>query len=432
MNILIVNIKQIVQVERDEYTLRRSGSEMSVLNTIDSGFIFIEGDVIKDIGEMPDDASGGVKSLVERFGGERFVAKVIDATGKMVFPSFCDSHTHLVYAGSREGEFTDKIRGLTYQEIAKRGGGILNSAALLHRTSEDDLYRQSVERAWEIIAHGTGAVEIKSGYGLNTQDELKMLRVTKRIAQTTPLTVKTTFLGAHAVPEEFKGRREEYVDEIISVMIPLVASEDLAEFIDVFTEDGFFSVEDTDRIFNAAIKYGLRPKIHANQMSFSGGIDVAVKYNAISADHLEFTSEREFDLMLKNETIATLLPGSTFFLEMDYAPARKMINHGLTVALATNYNPGSSPYSDMKFIMGLAALKMKMTPEEVINAATLNGAAAMGLSESHGTIAVGKTANLFITRPIPSYSFIPYALTTPVAETVILNGTVVNVNDRVF
>lgn len=432
MNILIVNIKQIVQVERDEYTLRRSGSEMSVLNTIDSGFIFIEGDVIKDIGEMPDDASGGVKSLVERFGGERFVAKVIDATGKMVFPSFCDSHTHLVYAGSREGEFTDKIRGLTYQEIAKRGGGILNSAALLHRTSEDDLYRQSVERAWEIIAHGTGAVEIKSGYGLNTQDELKMLRVAKRIAQTTPLTVKTTFLGAHAVPEEFKGRREEYVDEIISVMIPLVASEDLAEYIDVFTEDGFFSVEDTDRIFNAAIKYGLRPKIHANQMSFSGGVDVAVKYNAISADHLEFTSEREFDLMLKNETIATLLPGSTFFLEMDYAPARKMINHGLTVALATNYNPGSSPYSDMKFIMGLAALKMKMTPEEVINAATLNGAAAMGLSESHGTIAVSKTANLFITRPIPSYSFIPYALTTPVAETVILNGTVVNVNDRVF
>ena len=432
MNILIVNIKQIVQIERDEYTLRRSGREMSVLDTIDNGFIFIEGDTIRGLGEMPDEASGGVKSLVERFGGERFVGKVIDATGKMVFPSFCDSHTHLVYAGSREGEFTDKIRGLTYQEIAKRGGGILNSAALLHRTSEDELYRQSVERAWEIIAHGTGAVEIKSGYGLNTHDELKMLRVAKRVAQTTPLTVKTTFLGAHAIPEEFKGRREEYVDEIISVMIPLVATDDLAEYVDVFTEEGFFSVEDTDRIFNAAIKYGLRPKIHANQMSFSGGVDVAVKYNAISADHLEFTTEREFELMLKNETIATLLPGSTFFLEMDYAPARKMINHGLTVALATNYNPGSSPYSDMKFIMGLAALKMKMTPQEVINAATLNGAAAMGLSESHGTIAVGKTANLFITRPIPSYSFIPYALTTPVAETVILNGTVVNICDRSF
>lgn len=432
MNILIVNIKQIVQIERDEYTLRRSGREMSVLDTIDNGFIFIEGDTIRGLGEMPDEASGGVKSLVERFGGERFVGKVIDATGKMVFPSFCDSHTHLVYAGSREGEFTDKIRGLTYQEIAKRGGGILNSAALLHRTSEDELYRQSVERAWEIIAHGTGAVEIKSGYGLNTHDELKMLRVAKRVAQTTPLTVKTTFLGAHAIPEEFKGRRGEYVDEIISVMIPLVATDDLAEYVDVFTEEGFFSVEDTDRIFNAAIKYGLRPKIHANQMSFSGGVDVAVKYNAISADHLEFTSEREFELMLKNETIATLLPGSTFFLEMDYAPARKMINHGLTVALATNYNPGSSPYSDMKFIMGLAALKMKMTPQEVINAATLNGAAAMGLSESHGTIAVGKTANLFITRPIPSYSFIPYALTTPVAETVILNGTVVNICDRSF
>ena len=432
MGILIINIKQIVQVERDEYTLRRSGREMSVLDTIDNGFIYIDGDTIRELGEMPGEASGGIKSLVERFGGERGVENVIDATGKLVFPSYCDSHTHLVYAGSREGEFTDKIRGLTYQEIAKRGGGILNSAALLHRTSEDELYRQSVERAWEIIAHGIGAVEIKSGYGLNTDDELKMLRVAKRIADTTPLSVKTTFLGAHAVPEEFKGRREEYVDEIISVMIPLVASEELAEYIDVFTEEGFFSVEDTDRIFNAAIKYGLRPKIHANQMSFSGGVDVAVKYNAISADHLEFTAKREFDLMLKNETIATLLPGSTFFLEMEYAPARKMINHGLAVALATNYNPGSSPYSDMKFIMGLAALKMKMTPQEVINAATLNGAAAMGLSETHGTIAQGKAANLFITRPIPSYSFIPYALTTPVVETVILNGTVVNICNRGF
>lgn len=432
MSILIINIKQIVQVERDEYALRRSGGEMSVLDTIDNGFIFVDGDTIRELGEMPDEASGGVKSLIEKFGGERGVGNVIDATGKFVFPSYCDSHTHLVYAGSREFEFTDKIRGLTYQEIAKRGGGILNSAALLHQTSEDELYRQSVERAWEIIAHGTGAVEIKSGYGLNTNDELKMLRVAKRIADTTPLSVKTTFLGAHAVPEEFKGRREEYVDEIISVMIPLIATEDLAEYVDVFTEEGFFSVEDTDRIFNAAIKYGLRPKIHANQMSFSGGVDVGVKYNAISADHLEFTAEREFDLMLKNETIATLLPGSTFFLEMEYAPARKMINHGLTVALATNYNPGSSPYSDMKFIMGLAALKMKMTPQEVINAATLNGAAAMGLSETHGTIAQGKAANLFITRPIPSYSFIPYALTTPVVETVILNGTVVNICDRSF
>ncbi|HCT94281.1 MAG: imidazolonepropionase [Bacteroidetes bacterium GWE2_39_28] len=432
MSILIINIKQIVQVERDMYSLRRGGGEMSVLDTINNGFIFIEGDSIRELGEMPGVASGGVKSLIERFGGESRVGEIIDATDKFVFPSYCDSHTHLVYAGSREGEFTDKIRGLTYQEIAKRGGGILNSAALLHQTSEDELYRQSIERAWEIIAHGTGAVEIKSGYGLNTNDELKMLKVAKRIAESTPLSVKSTFLGAHAVPEEFRGRREEYVNEIISVMIPLVATEELAEYIDVFTEEGFFSVEDTDRIFNAAIKYGLRPKIHANQMSFSGGVGVAVKYNAISADHLEFTAEREFDLLLKNETVATLLPGSTFFLEMEYAPARKMINHGLTVALATNYNPGSSPYSDMKFIMGLAALKMKMTPEEVINAATLNGAAAMGLSETHGTIAKGKTANLFITRPIPSYSFIPYALTTPVVETVILNGTVVNVNDRVF
>jgi len=322
-------------------------------------------------------------------------------------------------------EYSDKLRGLSYQEIAARGGGILNSANLLHNTSEEELYRQSVHRAWEIMSFGTGAVEIKSGYGLTPEDEIKMLRVAKRIGEETPLTVKRTFLGAHAVPERYKGRREEYVNEIINEMIPVIAAEELADYIDVFTEEGFFSVEDTDRIFNAGIKYGLRPKIHANQMSFSGGVQVAAKYGAISADHLEFTAKEEFEALKKSGTIATLLPGSTFFLEMEYAPARDMINYGLPIAIATNYNPGSSPSGDMKFMMALACLKMKLTPEEAINAATINGAFAMNLGESHGSIAVGKKANLLITKEIPSYEFIPYAFTTPLVDTLVMNGKVI-------
>lgn len=269
-------------------------------------------------------------------------------------------------------------------------------------------------------------MEIKSGYGLTLEDELKMLRVAKRVGESTPLTVKSTFLGAHAIPFRYKGRREEYVNEIIHTMIPIIAAEDLAEYVDVFTEEGFFTVEDTDRIFNAGIKYGLRAKIHANQMSFSGGVQVACKYNAISADHLEFTSEDEFKALKDAGTIATLLPGSTFFLEMDYAPARRMIEYGLPIALATNYNPGSSPSGDMKFMMSLATLKMKLTPEEVINAATINGAFAMGVSESHGSITVGKSADIIITKPIPSYEFIPYALSFPLVDTLILKGEEVN------
>jgi imidazolonepropionase len=314
--------------------------------------------------------------------GEASAELVIDVTGRMVLPAFCDSHTHLVYAGSREMEYIDKIRGLSYQEIAKRGGGILNSAQLLHDTSEEELYRQTLARAQEIISFGTGAVEIKSGYGLTPDDEFKMLRVARRIGETTPLTVKTTFLGAHAFPARYKGRESEYVDEIINEMIPVVASEELADYIDVFTEKGFFSVEDTDRILNAGMKYGLRPKVHANQMSFSGGVQVGVKYNAISVDHLEFTGEEEFNVLKGSDTIATLLPGSTFFLEMEYPPARKMIDFGLPVAIASNYNPGSSPSGDMKFMMALASLKMKLTPQEVINATTINGAYAMGVSLS--------------------------------------------------
>lgn len=419
-SIVIKNIKEIIQTEHVPVQLPRAGKALSQLSNVKDGYIAIENGTIASFGET---------SLYEH---DPFVsgmlgkgAQVIDASGKMVMPAFCDSHTHLVYAGSREMEYSDKLRGLSYQEIAARGGGILNSAKLLHNTTEEELYRQSVRRAWEIMRFGTGAVEIKSGYGLTTADEIKMLRVAKRIGDETPLTVKRTFLGAHAVPERYKGRREEYVNEIINEMIPVIATEELADYIDVFTEEGFFTVEDTDRIFNAGIKYGLRPKIHANQMSFSGGVQVAAKYGAISADHLEFTSQAEFKALKQSGTIATLLPGSTFFLEMEYAPAREMINYGLPLAIATNYNPGSSPSGDMKFMMALACLKMKLTPEEAINAATINGAFAMDLGESHGSIAIGKQANLIITKEMPSYEFIPYAFTTPLVETLFLNGKVI-------
>jgi imidazolonepropionase len=351
--------------------------------------------------------------------------EVIDATGKMVFPSFCDSHTHLVYAGSREKEYIDKIKGLSYEEIAKRGGGILNSAKILHETSEDELYRQSLERVNEVISLGTGAVEIKSGYGLTTEDELKMLRVIKRLSETSPITIKATFLGAHAVPIEYKGKQSEYVDLIINEMIPMVASEELADFIDVFCDKGFFTVEETDRMLIAGMKYGLKAKIHANELDFSGGVQVGVKYAALSVDHLEYTGDAEIKSLLNSETMPTLLPGAAFFLGMIDPPVRKMIQAGLPVAMASDYNPGSSPSGDMKFIMSLGCIKMRMLPEEVINAVTINGAYAMGISDTHGSIAQGKVANVFITKPIPSYEFIPYSYTSRIVDTVILNGKII-------
>jgi len=419
MKTILINIKEIIQTEGEKRISLRRGEAMSAMDNIRDGYIIIKGNEIEDFGEMSDlqeDQTTG--------------AKIVDASGRLVLPAFCDSHTHLVYAGSREMEYIDKIRGLSYQEIAARGGGILNSAALLSRTSEEELLMQSLERAWEIIGFGTGAVEIKSGYGLTTEDEIKMLKVARRIGEETPLTVRTTFLGAHAVPLRYKDRREDYVGEIINEMIPAIAAEGMADYIDVFTEQGFFSVEDSERIFTAGAKYGLIPKVHANQMSFSGGVQVGVKHNAISVDHLEFTSDAEFDEIKNSNTIATLLPGSTFFLEMDYAPARKMIERGLAIAVATNYNPGSSPSGDMKFMMALAALKMKLTPRELINATTLNGAYAMGLSNSHGTIAKGKRANLILTKPIPSLEFIPYAFTTPLVEKMFLNGKEVDFHNK--
>jgi imidazolonepropionase len=420
MKRLFVNIGKLVQVEHGEPVARRVGKEMSVLNVLEDAYLAVDGEKISDFGAMETLkalSSNGIEYWLENQADE-----IVDLGGATILPAFCDSHTHLVYAGSREREFIDKVRGLSYQEIAKRGGGILNSAQLLHETSEEELFTQSAERAREIISHGTAAVEIKSGYGLNPEDEIKMLKVAKRIGAETPLTVKTTFLGAHAVPARYAGRREEYVNEIINEMIPVIATEELADFIDVFTEDGFFSVEDTDRILNAGEKYGLRAKVHANQMSFSGGVQVGVKYNAISVDHLEFTGDAEFALLKDSETMATLLPGSTFFLEMEYANARKMIESGMSVALATNYNPGSSPYGDMRFIMALAALKYKMTTEEILNAVTINGAYAMGLSENHGSIARGKRADFIVTKGLPSLDFIPYTFTSSLVEQIWIGG----------
>ena len=412
MAILIKNIKSLINVD---YEPRRwaAGDDMQKLNTIENAYLIIKDDKISDFGKMSEITSTDFKG------------DIIDADGKMVFPSFCDSHTHLVYAGSREIEYGDKIRGLSYEEIAKRGGGILNSAKLLHNTSEDSLYDQALHRIKEIIGFGTGAVEIKSGYGLTVEDEIKMLRVIKRLKETTPITIKSTFLGAHAVPAEYKGKQDDYVDVVINEMIPLVASEDLADYIDVFCDKGFFTVEQTDRILMAGMKYGLRAKIHANELDYSGGIQVGVKYNALSVDHLEYTGDDEIKALLDSETMPTLLPGAAFFLGMVDPPVRKMINAGLPVALASDYNPGSSPSGNMKFIMSLGTIKLRMLPEEVINASTINGAYAMGLEEELGSIAKGKIANIFITKEISTYEFMPYAYTSNLIDTVILNGKVI-------
>jgi len=412
MSILIKNIKSLVNID---YEPRKwaAGVDMQKINTLENAYLLINDDKIIDFGKMTE------------LNEQDFKGDVIDATGKMVFPSFCDSHTHLVYAGSREIEYGDKIRGLSYEEIAKRGGGILNSAKLLHNTSEDSLYEQSLKRINEIISSGTGAVEIKSGYGLTVEDELKMLRIIKRLKETTPITIKSTFLGAHAVPAEYKGKQDEYVNSVINEMIPMVAFEDLADYIDVFCDKGFFTVEQTDRILMAGMKYGMRPKIHANELDYSGGIQVGVKYNALSVDHLEFTGDEEIQVLLDSETMPTLLPGAAFFLGMVDPPVRKMIDAGLPVALSSDYNPGSSPSGDMKFIMSLGTIKLRMLPEEVINATTINSAYAMGLSNELGSIAKGKKANVFITKEISTYDFMPYAYTSNLIDIVILNGIIV-------
>ena len=344
----------------------------------------------------------------------------IDAQRGFVMPCFCDSHTHIVYAGCRDGEFRDKIAGLSYEEIAARGGGILNSADLLHETSEDELYRQSMERVREIMEMGTGAVEIKSGYGLTVEDELKMLRVIKRIKETAPITVKANFLGAHAVGRAYRGRQSEYVELVCNEMLPRVAEEGLADYVDVFCDEGFFTVEETARILEKAAEYGIQPKIHANELGVSGGVQVGVQYGALSVDHLEKTTEAEIEALRGSGTMPTMLPGCSFFLGLPYGNAKGYIEAGLPVALASDYNPGSSPSGNMRFVMALGCIKMRLTPEQSFNACTINSAYAMGVSDTLGSITVGKKANLIITKPIPSLAFIPYSHQTPVIEKIII------------
>ncbi|HTB08056.1 MAG TPA: imidazolonepropionase [Bacteroidia bacterium] len=412
MKILIENIKTIVGTN-PKPAKKLSGKEMSVLSCIHNGWLSIENGLISGVGEMK-----------EGLPNKASFDKIIDATGKFVFPAWCDSHTHIVYAGSRESEFVDRIKGLSYEEIARNGGGILNSAERLNKTSEDELFDSAMQRLKEITRYGTGAVEIKSGYGLSLEGEIKMLRVIKKLKQHSPLTIKATFLGAHAVPLKFKQNRQEYIDLIIDEMLPLIGKEKLADYCDVFCDRGFYTIEETDAILQAGWKHGLQPKIHANELDYSGGIQVGVKNKALSVDHLEFTGDKEIETLLSSATMPTLLPSTAFFLGLHYPPARKMIDAGLPIALATDYNPGSSPSGKMAFIMSLACVKLKMLPEEAINAATVNSAYAMGISDTHGTITVGKKASLFITQSIPSYNYLPYSFGSDLIETTIVEGKV--------
>lgn len=408
MKTLIKNIKELVQVE-DNPKLKVCGKDMSELKTIKNAYLLIENDKIIDFGPMQS---------IEEFNSD----KVVNATNRLVFPSFCDSHTHLVYAGSREIEYIDKIKGLSYEEIAERGGGILNSAKRLQETSEDELFEDAMKRLDEIISMGTGAVEIKSGYGLNTESEIKMLKVIKRLKENSPLTIKSNFLGAHGVPLEYRGRQGDFVDLVINEMIPQVAKDNLADFIDVFCDKGFFTVNETDRILTQGVKYGMRPKIHANELDYSGGIQIAVKHNALSCDHLEFVGDEEIECLKNSETMPTVLPGAAFFLNMRLSPVRKMMDAGLPIAMASDFNPGSSPSGNMQTIVTFACVNYRMTPQEAFNATTINSAYAMDLSKTHGSIARGKIANFYITKEIPSLEYMPYYYGINKVDKVFLNG----------
>ena len=411
MKTLIINIKELLQV-RDSSILKVCGDEMAVLPTIKNAYLVIEDHLIADFGSMED--------LPEDLNPE----KCIDANGKIVLPAWCDSHTHLVYAGNREQEFVDRINGLSYEEIAHRGGGILNSAQKLNETSEEELYDQSKTRLEEIMRLGTGAVEIKSGYGLTVDGELKMLRVIKRLSQNYPITIKATFLGAHAIPLEYKNNRKGYIDLIINEMLPEIAEKKSAHFIDVFCEAGYFTVSETERIMEAGIRFGLKPKIHVNQFHSIGGIQAGIKHGALSVDHLEIMTTDDIQALKNTETMPVALPSCSYFLGIPYAPARQMISKGLPLALASDFNPGSSPSGNMNFVISTACIQMKMTPEEAINAATLNGAYAMGISATHGSIAIGKKANLVITKPVSSYYQLPYSFGSNLIDMVIIEGEV--------
>ena len=408
MSLLVKNIGCIVGTDESGRT-RAAGEEMNNIGMLENAWLLTDNERICDYGTMD--------ALPHEEGHE-----VIDAKGGWLFPSFCDSHTHIVYAGSREQEFLDKINGLSYEEIAKRGGGILNSADRLHDTSEEELYRQAMERINEIIAMGTGLVEIKSGYGLTLEDELKILRVIRRIKENAPLEVRATFLGAHAVGRAYRGRQSEYVEHVCNDMIPAVAKEGLADFVDVFCDKGFFTVEETAKIIETGAKYGLRAKIHANELAISGGVEVGVGHEALSVDHLESMGDEQIEALKGSDTMPTMLPGCAFFLGIGYPPARKMIDAGLAVALASDYNPGTAPSGNMRFVASLASIKMKMTPAEAINAATLNSACAMGESKEYGSITRGKVANFYITKPLPSLAYMPYAHQTPIIKDIILKG----------
>lgn len=409
MRLLVNNIATLAGIDGGGVR-RRAGAEMAQFDAINDAWLLVDDGAIVDF-----------DTVVTR-PAPTDVDTVVDARRGMVLPSWCDSHTHIVYAGSREQEFVDKINGLSYAEIARRGGGILNSADRLHELPEQQLYEQAMERVREVIAKGTGAIEIKSGYGLNTQDELKMLRVIARIQESTRLRVVSTFLGAHAVGRAYAGRQADYVDLVVNEMIPAVAAEGLADFVDVFCDQGFFTPEETSRILEAGLKYGMRGKIHGQELAPSGGVEIAVKHQALSVDHLESMTDADIELLRGTETMPTALPGTSFFLNMPFAPGRKMIDAGLAMAIASDYNPGSTPSGDMKFVVSLACIKMRLQPAEALNAATINGAAAMGLSADYGSIAPGKVANFFITKPIPSVDFIPYAYTTPIVERTFLAG----------
>ena len=413
MKTVIKNISELIQTEQ---TARKwvAGKEMSQISTIKNAFVEIEDGIITSFGSM-DDWKG-----IEDWNN----IEIIDAEGGMVFPTYCDSHTHLVFASSREDEFVDRINGLSYEEIAQRGGGILNSAEKLQNTSEDQLYNISIERLNNLIKMGTGAIEIKSGYGLTLDAELKILRVIKRLKENSEITIKATFLAAHALPKEFKDNKDGYMDLVINEMLPIVAKENLADYVDIFCEKGYFSVEDTKRLLKAANKYGIQAKTHVNQFNSIGGVEASVKLGALSVDHLEEMKEEDFISLENSECMPTILPSCSFFLGIPYGPATKMIERGLPVALATDYNPGSSPSGNMNLVASLGCTQMKMTPEQVINATTINTAYAMGVEKELGSICVGKKANLFITKEIPSYSYLSYSFGENLINKVIINGKI--------
>lgn len=408
MNVLFINIKELIQVRETSIDFL-SGKEMSILPTIKNAFLLVKNGLISDFGIMNNCPKLDIET--------------IDATGRMVLPSWCDSHTHLVYAGNRESEFVDRINGFSYAEIAENGGGILNSAKKLQATSEEELYNQSKKRLDEIIQLGTGAIEIKSGYGLTKDAELKMLRVIKKLKENYPIEIKATFLGAHAVPAEYKNDKSAYLQMLINDILPTIEKEDLAEFIDIFCETGYFSVDDTNKILEAGKKHGLIGKIHVNQFTAIGGVQTGVNNNVLSVDHLEEMRTEDIEALKNTLTMPVALPSCSYFLSIPYTPARKMIDSGLPLALATDYNPGSTPSGNMNFVVATACIKMKMTPEEAINAATINGAYAMNLQEKTGSITKGKLANLMLTKKINSYNFIPYSFGNHSIEKVFLKGT---------